>query len=252
MKKTFIVLILSIMFIPFVADARSVNVVVGQPTAAAPASYCAGTELFCSTFESATTWDATNGTSDCDGYDTDGDYCDGDTTTYVIGAKSLGIMGSSSYYVQETLTSTGQSEFYIEGWIRFDNLIGAKACLTTFNSGTNEVVNFRLDTDATFLARVKDTATVVDSNFAMSADTWYHVGVYFKKQNVGNDGIVRIWINTSTTAGFSVTDFKVGSTTVDTGTYTANNIRFRGEAAGEVIYYDNMKVVGGSPSWTYE
>jgi hypothetical protein len=228
--------------------------VIAGSSNSSPESYCSGTELFCSTFESPSSWSATNGTSDCDGYDADGDYCDGDTSTYAIGAKSLGLRGSSSTYVNANLSSLDVGEFYLESWVRFDDAVSNLGWVVRTTTST-DIIKLAVDAGGSITVATKDGVTVLDTNYTVSADTWYHIGVYLKVETAAenNDGVIRVWINTSTTAGFSSGDYQsdASSTSVDTGTALADVIWFRGEATNEVIYYDNVKVISGEPSWAY-
>jgi hypothetical protein len=50
--------------------------------------FCSGSELFCTDFESAVSWDATTGSSDCDGYDADGDTAIPTPPTHLLGQKA--------------------------------------------------------------------------------------------------------------------------------------------------------------------
>lgn len=218
------------------------------------ASYCTGTELFCSTFESTTTWTASNPASaDCS-YTSDGTWCDGDTGTYLFGSKSFGVRGSTSYYSEKDFTSTAQTEFYIEGWFRWSAVSSGVATFKVSDTSSHDVIAPNLSASNYYQVRVKDLATTVATTYAISANTWYHVGIYFKREttpDTSNDGVVRVWINTSTTAGFTSSDLKVSSTDVDTGSYTGSKWYQRGCASGSYHRYDNVKVTSGAPSWTY-
>lgn len=239
-------------------------VMMGGGYASAAAGYCAGTELFCSTFESTTSWDAANGTSDCEDFNddgspgSDGDYCDGVTYTglYAIDSKSFCIRGASTYYVEKNLSTADQGEYYVEAWIRFDDAAQNQSLLLSTSTNVYQL-GFYLDAGGTFVVYTHDGASSYDTNYAMSADTYYHVGVYFKVEDndLNDNGILRVWINTSTSSGFTASDYQAAgsSTSANTGVTLTDKIRLRGEAAGETECYDNVKVVScsGTP-WAYE
>ena len=221
-----------------------------------PVSYCSGSELFCEDFEGEdTSWDDVNGTEDCDGYDANGDYCD-DDTTFSPGdrAEVLGFQGRNTYYVGEAFSSADQDEFYVEGWVYFNDAKEGGQVLRILASNSTEQIRLELtNPNKYWRIETKDTATGIDSSTAPSDDTWYHYGIYYKEETGSDDGIIRMWVNTSTTAGdFDAGDNIINEDAVDTGTADADEICIAGEAEDEIIYHDNVKVVAGSPGWAYE
>lgn len=252
------ILILTILLMSSLAWAGSTTVVVGQG-GGEPAGFCSGSELFCEDFEGTdTTWDATNGTVDCDGYDADGDYCDDDTTTYKEESEAFGIRGTNTYYVSENLSTQNQTEFYFELWWRItgtsfvqDGAVGifnssGLRISTIYNSWGNMYIN------------TKGGSTYPDSTLDVSANTWYHIGLYYKMETgvANNDGILRLWANTDG-GEFDAGDLYYSSTTVDTG-YTSetlgdgDQIIIEGPEASNTLYIDAFRVVAGAPSWAYE
>lgn len=256
MKKLLIAIALILLAYPSWAGGL---MMVGGGIPATAASFCAGTELFCSTFESATSWDATNGTSDCDGYDTDGDYCDGDTTTYKNGAKSFGIMGTNTYYVYKAFASADQTELYWEMWYYIASGTGS-----SFDGSTGVVRS-----DGIAIATIYNTwgnlyfvtkggSTAIDTTQDVVADTWYHIGIYWKIETgdgTANNGIVRVWVNTDG-GTFDAGDIKYNSTSVDTGTaaetFGADGVRINGPEPSYINYVDDFKVISGACPWAYE
>jgi len=253
------ILILTILLMSSLAWAGSTTVVVGQG-GGGPAGFCSGSELFCEDFEGDdTSWDATSGTVDCDGYDADGDYCDDETTTYKNGSEAFGIRGTNTYFVQEALSSADQTEFYFELWMRiasstasfFDGAVGV------FNDAERRIaVVFNLWGSLFFAT--KGGSTYPDTTYDISANTWTHIGVYYKMETgaANNDGIVRVWVNTDG-GEFDVGDLVYSSTTVDTGHTTdslgdGDEIVIQGPGSGYTHYIDDFKVTAGAPTWSYE
>lgn len=225
---------------------------------AVAASFCAGTELFCEDFEGAdTSWDATNGSVDCDGYDADGDYCDDEATVYKNGSEALGIRGSATYYVSENLTSADQGEFYIEGWYRTAST--GTAGFDTFGVFTStgyEVACLYNNWGALYYA-TKGGSVTVDTTYDLSDNTWIHYGLSFKIETsaVANDGVIRVWVNTDG-GTFDAADIKYSSAAVDTGAtgdgYAGDRYIFRGPEASVTAYWDDTKVISGACPWAYE
>jgi hypothetical protein len=250
-KLIFLLAILLIGASPCLAE---IDEVLGQPVAAGEAAYCSGSELACFTFESVTSWDVSNGTSDCD-LDDDGDYCDGDTSVKLFESKSLGLAGTNSNaYLRKNLSSADQGEYYLEGWVRFDDTAGAGQVLKIQASNANEQIRIELiNPDKYWRIETADTAVGFDSTTAPSNSAWYHIGVYFLAETGSDNGTVRMWVNDSTTTG----DFDAGDIIinedgdVNTGTTESDLISLGGHASGEVIHFDNVKVVSGSPGWAY-
>lgn len=246
MKKLILLsIILIYSFTVHAAGPAMMALVSGGGSAEIP--YCTGTggELFCSTFESSTSWDSTSGTSKCDGYTSDGDFCDGESSVYVIGTKSLGIRGSSSYYVEKTLSTSGQTEFYIEAWVRWSYVGGSNSFIVMQSSGSKDTVRLSLSSGSVIIV-TNDGLTTTSTTCSVSANTWYHVGLYYK-----SDGTLRYWQNTATSSGFSAIDNCLNSS-VTTGSLVGDYIRLRGSSAGgDMEYYDNFKIIAGAPSWEY-
>lgn len=219
--------------------------------------FCAGTELFCEDFEGTdTTWDATNGTVDCDGYDADGDYCDDEATVYKAGTEALGIRGSETYYVSENLTSADQTEYYIETWVYFQGSVSFTSDdFGVFTSG-GYVCSGLYNNWGHLYYGTKGGATSADTTFDVTTATWYHLGLYYKIETSAsaNDGIIRVWANTDGDT-FDATDIKYTSTTVDTGAvsegYGGDRMIFYGGEAGYVQYWDNTSVIQGACPWPY-
>lgn len=223
------------------------------------ASLCVGGELFCTDFETGNdpVWDATNGTEDCDGYDTDGDYCDDDTTTYKNGAEAFGAQGANTYYVEEALSSADQTSFYIEGWWRIDDTFSTQSGPGVYNSAGYQVAV--IDASYGTIRYVgKGGSTVTATSGSISADTWLHFGLYNQCETgdgSGDDGIVRIWINTDG-SDFDAGDVVLNNTAMDNGSssegYNGDTVRFVGPRAGYIAWTDDPVVKSGAPSWAYE
>lgn len=262
MRLRHIVLIGLVCLTAFIPSAGRTWGVVGLSSGAAPpAGFCSGGELFCEDFEGDdVSWDTIGGDAvlDCDGYDADGDYCDDDTTTFKNGSQAFGIRGTNTYYVKEALTSANQTEFYFELWYRvsgtgaaFDGAVGVFK-----DTGSRMAVIYNSWGNIYFVTR--GGSRYPDTTIDIVANTWYHIGVYYKMETsaTNNDGVVRVWMNTDG-ATFDAGDLYYSSTAVDTG-YTTDNlgdgdeVRIEGPEASYTCYIDDFKVVAGKPSWAYE
>lgn len=256
MKRRISILIIAFVLFAIPAWAIYQSSTFGNRSGIALSSLCVGGELFCTDFETDPTWDASNGTEDCDGYDTDGDYCDDDTTTYKNGAEAFGAQGASTYYLQEALSSTDQTEFYFEVWWRIDDTSLGQTGPGVYNSGHLQVAVL----DASYgTPRVvtKGGSSVLASSGTMAADTWTHYGVYFKNESSAelNDGVVRMWYNTDG-GEFDAADVIYNNAAADCGSsaegYNGDEIRVVGPHAGYIAWTDDFVVKSGAPSWAYE
>jgi len=250
------ILILTILLMSSLAWAGSTTVVVGQG-GGAPVAFCSGSVLFCEDFEGTdTSWDVAE-SLDCDGYDSDGVYCDDDTSVSMEGSEVLGVRGPNTDYIQEALSSSDQTELYFEVWWRVNNVSGVRSGPGCYTSGGYQSIS--LDQSwGTLRAIIKGgTAGLNTSKTDFAANTKYHIGVYWKIETAAgnNDGIVRVWMNTDG-GEFDAADLILNNTSVDTGAesegWQADVWRIPGPAAGYVSYTDNNRAVAGAPSWAYE
>jgi len=256
MKKIPLILVyLCLMTSPVFAFSSAIQAVIGASSA--PSGFCAGTELFCATFEAdgEITWTATPGDEDCDGYDADNDWCDYDATAPnpLVGVHGGGIRGANTVYVSKTLTSTTK-EFHTEFTWRTD--------------AANTFHGFRLydDTASKYTFSVYVMSSGVLSIYfdngnssltddTISANTTYHIGVYFKEatNSTSLDGKITIWLNTDGSA-FNAADIIHGPlTNLDCNNgLTTRTIMLQGPVANKINYYDNVKVITGTPpaSWS--
>ena len=218
-------------------------------------AYCGGSELFCEDFEGTdTTWTVGAGTLDCDGYDTAGDYCDDDTTYFKNGTEGLAGLGGGAEWYFYTAISTTQ-EFYMEWWYRTSTDVTDAPMRFFVNSGSSTVETCYGYINSTSYLRVitNDGATALNATTqAFSAESWYHVGIYYKEETApaDNDGIVRAWINTDGST-FDSGDVVINSEAVDTGNFDGNRVYFKGQNTGLIHAFDDAQVVQGAPSWTY-
>lgn len=276
-------LIIAFLFVPFLCFAGNIQKMQQQTiqqynaAAAAGAAFCAGGELFCDDFEGTdTSWlIARMMDADCVGLDDpeecctgsgtgtcqscnltdDGEMCD-DSPNYAANAtgSSEGISFVGNYnesYVIETLSSADQTEFYIEAWVRYEDNTGS-ASVVLESDASYDVVRFGSST--TLLVEVKSGNVDLDTGDSVTADTWYHVGVYYKQETASgaDDGTVRVWRNEDGTefdAGDLISDDWEGN--VDTGTTGADQIQIRGNStSGSIVTdKDDTKVITGAPSW---
>jgi hypothetical protein len=249
--KKYILLLCLICLIPLIAYAKGVYYYeAGQPSA--PAGFCAGGELFCSEFNTdgeitwtTTTWGATE---DCDGYDANGDWCDYDAIAPqpLVDGHGLGVRGANTVYGQKSFGS-GVKEFYVE-WTWQANTIG-----NVFSINITDVTNSTHVISAyTALSELKfyydGVAKNVGTGDTLSADTTYHLGVYYKQSATDSsaDGVIMVYMNTDGTA-FDFADRIYSKTNLDIDTLNnAEAVRFRGPSTGNVGHYDNVKVVACS------
>jgi len=215
--------------------------------------FCSGTELFCADFETdgMITWDSTPGDEDCDGYDADGDWCDNDSTTYKNGSHALGVCGENTNYLAKAFSSD-DDEFYIEYWQRTTSPVASQGAhgIQIFNDDYCVLRLLRLMGGELRIYHM-DNAAYAATTGALAEDTWYHIGIHFKK--AAGTGIVRVWQNTDG-GEFDVSDL-IYSRTDATGAYDGAQIRFPGPVntdATYVNYFDDVKVISGAPSWSYE
>jgi len=244
--KKWIVLILLLFSVSVYAG----NLIVGtggMGTSGGGAAYCSGGELFCEDFEGEdVAWDADPDTEDCDGYDTDGDFCDDDTTNYKNGSEGCGLRGTTTYYFQEALSSASD-EFYIEFWVKFSDVTTVNSVNIRSADYATKVVKLYLDSESNLVVYVNNDAVTYDGSYTFIADTWTHVGVYYKEEPGINDGIVRAWIDTD--GVFVAGDLDINETAVDTGSTDGAGLRIYGSSIAGIAVYDDLKVVDGEPSW---
>jgi hypothetical protein len=215
----------------------------GHPGGAA--SYCDDT-LFC--FEEGDfSWDGSSGVGaeDCDGYDSNGDWCDQDTTAK-NGTYSLGVRGDNTHYLYEDLSSDSD-EFHYELWFRVGDVTGTYLPILYNTTSGEYMLSLYISTSSLLKIYMNNGSAVYTmTGVVIAADTWYHVGVYYKAETApaNNDGIARVWIDTDGT--FDAGELELNKTNVDTGSNTAERIRMRG---GNVNRYDDVRIIEGSPSW---
>ena len=215
----------------------------GEP----PAEY-----LFQADFETdgMITWDSTPAAEDCDGYDYMRDWCDYDTSQYHGGGHSLGILGgASNAYLTKNLAGSA-SEFYIDGWIRFDNLANNLSLFRIEHSDTTMDISFLILNTGTFYIS-HGGGTNQSATGLASVDTWHHIGIYYKQESTtgsSGDGIVRVYLRTDDLA-FTYTDVVIENTSVATGTVDADVLFLRGTAVGTMHWYDDVEVMEGDPEW---
>lgn len=214
-----------------------------------PPGFCSGSELFCATFETDAeiTWDSTPGAEDCDGYDTDGDWCDYDSSRTLVGSYCFGIRGNYTQYCIKSLGGT-YSEFYVELFIQIDTSRASTYGRFIYDVTAGDYcLGLAWDPDS-FVIQVNSRDVDLDTGVAMSEDTTYHIGVYYKKETGSNDGVVRIWVKEGTD-DFVGSDLKYNSSAVDTGDFDGEAVYLGGNEAADEVFYDNVKVVSGEPSW---
>jgi len=220
---------------------------------AAPATFCDTAGIFCMDAESGGQVTMVAGSSDCDGYDADGDYCLQDGTTYKNGTHALGIRGSgATYYCREALDSS-VSEFYAEFWYRTNaDGIGDTRALLFEDASNGAVVAVTRDNNEGVNAVCNGT-TYDPGNNHIPEDTWVYIGLYYKEETGpgNNDGIVRVWLNTDG-GTFDAADLLINQTAVDTVSNDAAKIRMGGPYSGKVCWRDDVRVVSGAPSWAIE
>jgi hypothetical protein len=257
MKKLLFSVILCLIALPCFAQVFTgvYTGMVGGGASGAATGFCLGTELFCATFEtdSQITWTSTPGTEDCDGYDTNGDWCDYDPNTPnpIAGSYGFGIRGLSTTIVSKALSSTTM-EFYVEFTFQ-TNRSGSFDLLEIWDVTNNKYL-LALYYSGTALTFYYDGASHVDSSSAMAANTTYHIGVYFKRATnaTSTDGAITAWMNTDG-SDFNSGDIIYGPTSnLDmNNAITAEQVYLVGPVTGSTAYYDNVKVVSGSTpaSW---
>ena len=214
----------------------------------------APTYLFEADFETdgMISWDITPGTEDCDGYDADGDWCDYDTTQYAEGSHSLGIRGAyTNQYMEKTVTGSS-TEFYIDYWTRFDALTSSNYNIRVEDSSNAYDLSVLVFTNgALYVYYNASAANEVSSASLISADTWYHIGIYYKQETTpgsSGDGVMRVYVRSDATA-FSYSDVEIEATDLTTGTVDADSILFRAPNTGLTQWYDDVIMDSGDPGW---
>lgn len=193
-------------------------------------------------FEGSPSWDGSNGTQDCDGYDADGDICDADTTTYKNGSKGAGLRGDGYYYYRD-FSTTDLTEFYADWWFR-----------STAEDSINVLWFYRDDSyyviycttnateDVRCANRDGDTVTFTDCD-TFTLDTWWHFRLFYKEDTgAPADGIMKLWMDTTDT------DFDGDAAchtdiTVNTSAEDLDRIAIHSTgASGKINYYDDVYV----------
>ena len=191
-------------------------------------------------------WDSTPAAEDCDGYDAADDWCDYDTTQYHGGSHSLGLRGSYLTYVEKSLTGSS-TEFYIDSWIRIENISnGAYSFRVQHSDGSADISCTTTSAGAIRIYYNNSASNLISDSSLISASTWYHIGIYYK-QGTGN-GILRVYLRSDATS-FSYSDVVIESTSITTGTVDADIIRFRGADSLYIHWYDDIFFNSGDPGW---
>jgi hypothetical protein len=245
MKRLIILLFLLFITITCFAGQLHTVDVITRNNAGEGAAFCPGGELFCSDFETDPSFDSNSGnlSSDCDGYDADGDYCVSDTTTYKNGSQAFGIRGDNSYYTEETISAT--SEFTGEFWYRTDATDSQIWYITELlTSGDARILLIYHDTDGHIRAYSNAGVEAIDSK-TYNSNTWYHFKYYYKEDTGAGNGIITIWSKTSD-GDFEAGDITINETDVVTGSVDAEKRRWYGPRASNTGYFDNDTLSDGA------
>lgn len=229
------------------------TIVVKKKSVSSPAgaaSFCAGTELFCADFETADmiSWTATATTEDCalDGND---EWCDRYTTSPMAGSYMFGIRGAAKMCRKDF---TGPTEWHMEALVKLSTVVGTEYFLGLRDAANStDITLFTLDADPTIVLSYKNVTLTADTNFAVSADTKFYIGIHYIEESgsANNDGTIRVWVN-STGNPFTADDLKINlSGNADTGTANAGTLRLINKGDNHTTYYDNVKIESGAPSW---
>lgn len=238
------------------------NLTLGATFGVTAAAYCTGSELFCydGTSNGQITWDGTVGltSESCGVYDSDGDWCDYDTTvpsgTGYADIHSFVVRGVDDAQYAYIDISSAVSEFYVEGWVYLSDP-GSSIILPIYDTtGTTEQISMMARFNATIRVYSGEAGDYSDSVNTISADTWYHYGLYINQETGGaggaNDGIVRLWINTDG-GEFDAADVWINDTALNTEGLTAQEVRFVGPKASDETYKTLTKILSGEPTWVY-
>jgi hypothetical protein len=221
----------------------------GQENAGGVA-FCSGTELFCADFEtdSMITWTSTPGAEDCDGFDADGDWCDYYATSPLLGSYSLGIRGTTPI----TKTFTESSEYYFEATYKISDPTSTSIVQIRDIAGTSTICFLTADASDLLTVSCSNGAASYNTTLTLLANTSYHLGLYvkFETGSANNDGIVRVWSNTTGNAFIAGDLILNRNGDANTGVVTAGMWRVS-SPSGIIKYIDNSKVVQGAPTWTY-
>jgi len=237
---------------PMVLQIAGSGVVAGGGSA-----YCVGGEPFCfdGTSDGQITWTSTPAAEDCDGYDTDLDWCDYDVDipsgTGYANIHSLGVMGDGATSFVQYNMSSSYSEFYLELWfnpVEDITSIDGFDFLKSDDSTIDVRVIFRSDSTARVYYNNLGGYFGTVAAVLTDVDTWIHFGLYYKEGT--GDGIVRMWVNSG--GNFGAGDIVINEAAVTTGTIAVQNLRFGGPVAAKVQKEALIKLTAGAPSWAFE
>lgn len=187
-------------------------------------------------------WDDTLGTEVTAGnVDSDGEWCDADSTAnhYYAGSQGLFLYGAgASAYVSKNLGGS-YTDIIMDFWLRSSDT--SNSDIFYFEDAVD--YSYLIEFGASHELQIRTGGTLVVSDQIIANNIWTHIRVSIQAETAdGNDdGEVKVWMSTSDT-DFDGDAADYTSSVVDTNDTATVLVQVQGPYTNDTNAFDNLKI----------